>query len=753
MLPVKLSEKKVSKKVTEKKTNDIILSDNLLPIEVPIKNIPKRVKNTKIDVSKENVEVLPVELSEIKHPKKVTKKNIKITTEAPIVPLEVSDINISEKETIALPIKRVSKKKKLEKHIEILNPLSNMKLLENFKEQGITVLTSLDEATLSNLLKVANDMYYNGEPILTDNEFDIIKEYTANKFPKTEVLQEIGAPIQGKNKVELPFEMASMDKIKPDSGALPAWVAKYTGPYVLSCKLDGVSGMYVCDQKGKYSLYTRGNGLVGQDVSHLIKPLALPALEKNTAVRGEFILAKSVFAEKYADHFANARNLVSGIINRKSADEKANDLHFVAYEVVQPAMEPIDQMKTMVERGFRVVQHRIVDKLSNEYLSDLLLEWRKEYAYEIDGVIVTNNAIYPRSSGNPDHSFAFKMVISDQVAEAKVVDVLWEASKDGYLKPRVQIEPIQLGGVKIEYATGFNGKFIEDNRIGIGAIIMMVRSGDVIPYIKSITTPAEKAKMPLVPYIWNKTHVDVILEKPEENEVVQEKNVTLFFTTLEVDGLAKGNVKKLFRMGHNTVAKIIALSVADLELVEGFQNKTAVKLHTSIHEKLQAASLLDIMTASGKLGRGLGKTKLRPILEKYPDILTDATEEKEKLLLSVHGIGKENAREFVSNIPEFLAFLKECGLEGKLKEKKAEEEDNKVESELTGKKFVMTKVRDKDIINFVTSQGATLEDTMKKDIMVLIVKSKDDVSNKMTYAEKNGIPIMTVEEFKAKFME
>ena len=720
----------------------------MVPVEVPIKKVPKRVtkKNTKIEVSEKNVEVVPVELSEIKPQKKETKKKIKITTEAPIVPLEVSVI--SEK---VVPAKKVSKKKTLEKHIEILDPLSHMKLLENFKEQGITVLTPLDEATLSNLLKVANDMYYNGEPLLTDNEFDIIKEYTATKFPKTEVLQEIGAPIQGKNKVELPFEMASMDKIKPDSGALPAWVAKYTGPYVLSCKLDGVSGMYVCDQKGKYSLYTRGNGLVGQDVSHLIKILALPALEKNTAVRGEFILPKSVFAEKYADHFANARNLVSGIINRKSADEKANDLHFVAYEVVQPAMEPIDQMKTMVERGFRVVQHHIVDKLSNEFLSDLLLEWRKEYAYEIDGVIVTNNAIYPRSSGNPDHSFAFKMVISDQIAEAKVVDVLWEASKDGYLKPRVQIEPIQLGGVKIEYATGFNGKFIEDNRIGIGAIIMMVRSGDVIPYIKSITTPAEKAKMPLVPYIWNKTHVDVILENPEENEVVQEKNVTLFFTTLEVDGLAKGNVKKLFRMGHNTVAKIIALSVADLELVEGFQHKTALKLHTSIHEKLQAATLLDIMTASGKLGRGLGKTKLRPILEKYPDILTDATEEKEKLLLSVHGIGKENAREFVSNIPEFLAFLKECGLEGKLKEKKAEAPAT-VESALTGKKFVMTKVRDKDIINFVTSQGATLEDTMKKDTMVLIVKSKDDVSNKTAYAEKNGIPIMTVEEFKAQFM-
>ena len=57
------------------------------------------------------------------------------------------------------------------------------------------------------------------------------------------------------------------------------------------------------------------------------------------------------------------------------------------------------------------------------------------------------------------------MVLSDQIAEAKVLDVIWTASKDGFLKPRVQIEPVTLGGARIEYATGFNAKFIEDNKI------------------------------------------------------------------------------------------------------------------------------------------------------------------------------------------------------------------------------------------------------------------------------------------------
>jgi NAD-dependent DNA ligase len=288
----------------------------------------------------------------------------------------------------------------------------------------------------------------------------------------------------------------------------------------------------------------------------------------------------------------------------------------------------------------------------------------------------------------------------------------------------------------------------------------MVRSGDVIPYIKSVTTPADKAKMPLVPYVWNKTHVDVLLENPNEDLTVQEKNVTLFFVSLEVDGLAKGNIKKLFQKGKTTVPAILKMSVSDFESVDGFKKKMAEKLYNSIQDKVNNASLLDIMVASGKLGRGLGERKIKPVLSKYPDILTtlESDEVKENMLKEVDGIGKENAHEFVKNIPGFMTFLKECHLEDKLKggpiPKTGVVQNTFVNKEhpLFGKKIVMTKVRDKEIIEFMNKHGLVLEDSMKKDIFVLIVKTKEDKSNKTAFAEKNGIPIMTVEEFKAKYM-
>ena len=652
--------------------------------------------------------------------------------------------------------KKASRKKNIKPSSpKSLAPMNN--LFTSFKEQGLSLLETLSESELENMIEVANAAYYNEAPVLTDNEFDILRELTAKKYPKNEAVCKIGAPIQGKNKVTLPYEMPSMDKIKPDSGALIGWMAKYGGPYVLSCKLDGVSGLYVCSQKGEYKLFTRGDGCIGQDISHLINVLNLPKLPKGMAVRGEFILPKTVFAKKYAAEFANARNLVSGIINRKTVDDKAKDVHFLTYEVIEPLVKPSEQMRMLEKAKLSVVQNQSQGTLTNEYLSDLLVDWRKTYSYEIDGVIVIQDSVHPRESGNPDYAFAFKMILSDQMAEAKVVDVLWEASKAGYLKPRVRIEPIGLGGVTIEYATGFNGKFIEDNKIGVGAVIQMVRSGDVIPFIKSVTTPAEKAKMPLVPYIWNKTHVDILLENPAEDMGVQEKNITLFFTTLEVDGLAKGNVHKLFQAGKTTVAQILKMTAQEFEQIDGFQKKTAVKLAEGIRTKVAAASLLDIMVASGKMGRGLGERKIGPILAKYPDILQSpmTPSEKEVALKSVEGIGPENAREFVKNIPFFMEFAKACGFEsrlGSVPSVPSMPSMPSIKGPLTGKKIVMTKVRDKEIQTFMTSQGAILEDSMKKDTFVLIVKSKEDVSNKTEYAVKNGIPIMTVEEFKGTYM-
>ena len=638
------------------------------------------------------------------------------------------------------------------------------KQLDEFQSNGIKFLEKCTKNELSKLLLKANDAYHNESPLMTDNQYDILKEFIEKTDPSNKVVKKVGAPVPTKNKVKLPYEMASMDKIKPDTNALTNWMKKFDGPYLLSCKLDGVSGLYVTEGH-EPKLYTRGDGKVGQDISHLIPLLKLPN-HQNICVRGEFIIPKQIFEEKYAGEFANPRNLVAGIINSKTIDEdKICDVSFIAYELIEPLVESNNQMKMLKKMGHNVVQHKLIIELNNNVLSNILTQWRKECNYEIDGIIVCDDKIYQRKSGNPDHAFAFKMIISDQIIEAKVVDVIWSPSKDGYLKPRVQIEPLKLGGITIEFATGHNAKFIQDNKIGIGAMIQISRAGDVIPYINSVIVPAAHAKMPDVAYKWNESGVDIIVENINEDMTVREKKISAFFAELGVEGLAIGNIKKIMKAGFNTISKILDMKKSDFEIVDGFKEKMVDKIYNGIKTKVEEADLLKIMVASNLLGRGMGERKLKPILEMYPNILVsdESDEDKIKMLKSVDGIGPENSKSFVANIQHFLDFLKECGLESKLdaeggmslsKKASLSETESIINKNnaLFGKQIVMTKIRDKEIIEFLKTVGATLEEKMKKDTFILIVKSHDDVSVKTKYAEEHGIPILEPSEFKAQFM-
>ena len=627
-------------------------------------------------------------------------------------------------------------------------------LVESFKKIGITVLEYLSETQLTDIVHYANAMYYNQTPVFTDNEYDIIKEFIEKKYPKNEVVLEVGAPVT-RNKVTLPYEMPSMDKIKPDTNALTSWTVKYKGPYGLSCKLDGVSALYTTEGPVP-KLYTRGNGKIGQDISHLIPFLKLPKKTQNQSgitIRGELLISKSDFNAFLKDTFANARNLVSGLVNQKQVDNNIKYVHFVAYEVIHPEMKPSEQMNTLKQLGLETVLYKKVDSLSNEMLSEILINWRKDYLYEIDGVIVTDDKLYPRKSGNPDHAFAFKMVLSDQISEAKVVDVIWTPSKDGYLKPRVRIEPVHLGGVTIEYATGFNGAFIHQNKIGVGALIEIIRSGDVIPYIKSITVPAEEAKMPFVPYKWNDTHVDVLLEDVENDSTVKEKNITGFFKGLQVDGLSSGNVHRIVEAGFDTIPKIIHMTEHDFLNVDGFKEKMAHKVYTGIQEKMEKASLLELMANSNMFGRGISEKKIAIILEELPTILTsnETRDQKIKMVSGTKGMAKKSAEAFVENIPFFKQFLQECGVENKLKMDSDASQMQNIDHLLYKKNIVLTGLRDKDVMDKLKQVGSNISSSVSKNTFLVIAKTKEENTGKAEEARQLNIPILTVDEFMSQY--
>jgi len=454
------------------------------------------------------------------------------------------------------------------------------------------------------------------------------------------------------------------------------------------------------------------------------------------------------------DKFANPRNMVAGIVNHKTINETIKDLHFVAYEVMKPIYKPSKQMEFLSTLDVEVVMYKFEETLNNEFLSQTLMDWRYNYAYEIDGVIVANDKVYERKTGNPEHAFAFKMVLSDQVAEAKVVDVLWAPSKDGYLKPRVQIDPINLGGVQITYATGFNGSFINDNKIGVGAVIELIRSGDVIPYIRKVIVAAEHSKMPSVPFKWNDTHIDVMLEDIESDETVKEKNITGFFRGLGVEGLSTGNVKRIIEAGYDTIPDILKMSVDDFLQVEGFKEKTATKLHNGIKEKIDAASLKTIMSASNMFGRGFSEKKIELIMVDYPNVLLSKETNAQKIanISAIKGMASKSAEAFVERIPEFINFIKAAGLVKKLAEGINTKKKVDQSHPLFSKSIVMTGFRDVDLQNELKEIGANIGSSVSSKTFVVLVKDKDEDTCKASEARKLNIPLMTPQEFRNKYL-
>ena len=628
--------------------------------------------------------------------------------------------------------------------------------IKEFQEKGIDYLKDLSQKNLEGMVLKSKEIYFNDPEnvIMTDNEYDIVKEYIERKHPKSKVISDVGAPIDKKGKVKLPYEMWSMDKIKPTTDALDKWLVKYKEPsnYVISAKLDGVSGLYSTEDE-EPKLYTRGNGIEGQDVSHLIPYLNLPT-DRNLVIRGEFLISKENFETHYKDKNANPRNLVAGLVNKqKVGKDEYNYLDFVAYELIKPELNPSQQLKFLTQNNVNLVKFEETKLLTNEYLSTKLVSWRENYKYEIDGIIATHDKIYPRQSKNPDHAFAFKMVLSDQVAEAKVVDIIWTPSKDGYLKPKIRIEPITLGGVKIEYATAFNAAFVETNKLGIGALVQLVRSGDVIPYIMKVSMPAENVKMPSEKYVWNETHVDIMLEDVDSNETVRLKKISGFFKDLGVDGLSTGNTKKIINGGYNSIEKILAMEKEDFLKLDGFKETMAEKLFTGIKNKIESITLVKLMSATNIFGRGLGEKKIKPIMENVPDILTSSDNEQEKLekVLKVKGMAKKTATAFIEKIPAFLLFLKQANLEHKLNDAPSPKVIVDQSHPLFGKKIVITGFRNKDLENNILSKGGELSSSVSKNTFVVIAKDPEDESGKVIQAKEKNIPVMTAESFNLKY--
>ena len=242
---------------------------------------------------------------------------------------------------------------------------------------------------LADKIAIAANSYYNsGNIILTDFEYDLLVDVLKQRSPNHEQLSKIGA-IDPKEKVKLPYHMGSLDKIKNEK-ELSIWKDKFTAnSVVVSEKLDGVS-LEVVYENGNISLYTRGDGTYGRNISHILKYIEIPKPVANIAIRAEIIIPKSEFIPFYKEsnnpESFNLRNCVSGLINRtKTAVPELKDAHVVAYEIIDSSSTMEEQLNNLQVMGFKVPKYVVLDQHEFTYknLAELLAEWKEKSDYNL----------------------------------------------------------------------------------------------------------------------------------------------------------------------------------------------------------------------------------------------------------------------------------------------------------------------------------------------------------------------------------
>lgn len=578
--------------------------------------------------------------------------------------------------------------------------------------------------------------YTIGAPIITDMAYDELREQLYKLDPKNKYFKIIGCEATD-NCVKLPYHLGSQTKIKEDKD-LQKWIKKYnTNDYVISEKLDGISAYY---NKAENKLYTRGNGKTGSDISHILPHINLPVINTDI-VRGELLISKKNWKEEYG---SNARNVVAGLVNAKTLNIKLlKFVDLVIYQVIDKSIKMEEQLKLITKNS---VKYSIIkEPLTINNLKILLNTYKASSAYEIDGIVVTDNSkAYDNiKSGNPNFAFAFKNAELDENAITTVIDVEYKLSKDNRYKPRVIFNKVKLDQVNIECASGYNAKFIKDNGIGVGAKIRIVRSGQVIPKIIEVITKASVPKMPDGEWEWDITNTDAMFVKKVNEESPKEQRVgraVHFFKTLGVKNLAEGTIVKLYDKGFKTLESVLDIKdPSELKNIPGIGDKKIEVIIKCIKEALSCKILEDIMAASNIFERSLGSKKLKLIITNYDDIMNDNIKIDD--LMTVHGIGKVNAEQFIVGFNDFKVFYNKY-YNGTIEPEDHTEPEKALDKRLVGKKVSFTGVRNKELEKLIEKYEGKVVSTVSKTLDVLITKDINSNSSSMKKAKELNILII-----------
>lgn len=682
----------------------------------------------------------------------------------------------------------------------------------NNKTSFSKLLSKLDEAYHNQIKPLVDDQEYDRLIDYYEKQFGKYTKTGSRPRESTEIDDGPSKKVKGNPRTSriLKWLLPSLDKIK-ELSTYTKWINNHVETskgFVITNKVDGISALL--DLTGNTpTLCTRGNGKIGFDITHLlpyIKNIPSQCYEKNVfhirnknlrfvGIRGEIVLKTTDYEILKVNRpdYANPRNALAGIVNApKEIEERLlKSLSIVAYQVFYTSIDEDakyfessniqDDLELLTQLGFELpnpvfYSTDVISKLSVDQLTEDINNRRQSSNYEMDGTVIANieerTIELPQDMGQysakdlliaveddetkvdlPTHSIAFKSL--GQTLHATVDKMEWNVSRYGEICPTIVIEPVFLDGTMIERFTGKSARFIVQNKIGRGSILLINRAGGTIPNVLSSIQPAESAELP-VEFInglakWNETDVDIQMINMNHPSV-QKARLAAFFSILKAENIGDAISSQLFDHFNGDWNKILTCTSQDLLSIKGFKTAKSDKTSQEIQKVIKQVHPVRLMMASSLFDAGLGEGRFRTILGTYPDILdwkVDTSEERQTAISKLQSLGglKNLAIQFIDGLPMFDAWRKSLPMITIKVINNLLGNNDEIMPQLKGIHICFTNIRMANWETMIIRSGGHVNSTITKSTNYVVCKSLDESSGKLNKArERKDIKIMNIHQ-------
>lgn len=646
------------------------------------------------------------------------------------------------------------------------------------------------------LIKIINEADYNyhtlDKPTITDQEYDSylrelynIEEAHPKLVRSDSPSQRAGGQILDEfKKITHTIPMLSLSNVfnEEEIKAFDERIKKegIDPKYVAELKIDGLS-VSLNYRNGKLSsAATRGDGVVGEDITNNVKTIKTVPLTINKPidieVRGEIYISKKRFQEINADRakkglelFQNCRNLAAGSIRQLDSSIAASrKLDCWIYHLPNPEDYGIkthyEALEFMKELGFKVnPNNKLVNSIDEllEYIEDKT-EKRESLPYDIDGIVIKlNNLAEQRIMGftakYPRWATAYKFPA--QQVLTKLEDIIFTVGRTGQITPNAVLSPVLVQGSTIRRATLHNEDYVKEKDLKIGDIVSIRKAGDVIPEVVESIKERRDGTEKEFKMIENCPICGSKLVKKEGqvdyycmNENCDKRNIEslIHFVdrhAMNITGLGERIIEDFYNMGFiRNITDIYHLKkhAEDLIELEGFGNKSVNNLLGAIEES-KNNSLEKLIFALGI--EQVGEKTARVLARKFETMDTFMNASID-VLTNIQDIGAIIAQSIVDYFAKednqkLIKDLKDLGLNMVYTGEKIEAKD-----EFVDKTFVITGTltnytRD-EVKRMIENFGGKVSDSVSKKTSVVIVG--DAPGSKYDKAQKLGITIWNDEQ-------